>query len=40
MDRVTSFESDDFVDDEEDPELYDAIMASLLNQAPNKGSVN
>ena len=33
---MTSFESDDFVDEEEDPGLYDAIMASLLNQ----GSVN
>ena len=40
MERMTSFESDDFVDDEEDPGLYDAIMASLLNQEPNKGSVN
>lgn len=36
MVRKTSLDSNDFIDEEEDPDLMDAIMASLLQPDKSK----
>lgn len=39
--RRTSLDSNDFIDDEDDPDLYNAIVASLLQpEAQKYGSIN